>query len=436
MSTQLRQLVASMLRVGTIGFGGGSALIPVMEKELVHRRGLLDDATFTAHTVIANVTPGALPVKLGALAGATSGRSRAALAAGFAVALPGAVATVALLASFAAIGPSAVRYVEFAAVGITAFILVLLSQYIGKVLRAHRGWPAIAIMVVSFALTGANRLIELVGALFGLPVGVRLPSISALTLIVATIVAVGVSTLVWRGGGAGAPVVVAAGGRATRRGAGWFAAITGGAVACGWFLLGWPGVSFLGLVVASTVTSFGGGEAYVGVADGFFVHSHLVESAEFYGQLVPIANALPGPILVKVAAGLGFSFGSGQGGWALGLGFAVAAFVAAIAACSAIALVVLGAYDRFSHSLFLQRLGVYVLPVICGLLLTTSCAMVLANVEIGYRAGVGAPWLAWGTLLGAAALWWLHRRFGAHDLVLLALGGGGSLLALICAVQG
>ena len=69
MTSQFSQLIGSMLRVGTIGFGGGSALIPVIEKEIVHRRGLLDDPTFTAHTVIANITPGALPVKLGAYKG-------------------------------------------------------------------------------------------------------------------------------------------------------------------------------------------------------------------------------------------------------------------------------------------------------------------------------------------------------------------------------
>ncbi len=33
----------SMLKVGVIGFGGGSALIPVLERELVGRRGGLDE---------------------------------------------------------------------------------------------------------------------------------------------------------------------------------------------------------------------------------------------------------------------------------------------------------------------------------------------------------------------------------------------------------
>ncbi len=56
-----RRPAASLLRglitVGLIGFGGGSALIPVVEKELVQKRGLLDDHLFTRHTIVANITP-------------------------------------------------------------------------------------------------------------------------------------------------------------------------------------------------------------------------------------------------------------------------------------------------------------------------------------------------------------------------------------------
>lgn len=59
----------SMLKVGLIGFGGGSALIPLVDDELVRRRKVLDERTFTRHTVVASITPGALPVKLAGLAG-------------------------------------------------------------------------------------------------------------------------------------------------------------------------------------------------------------------------------------------------------------------------------------------------------------------------------------------------------------------------------
>ena len=63
------------------------------------------------------------------------------------------------------------------------------------------------------------------------------------------------------------------------------------------------------LIALSSITSFGGGEAYIAVADGYFVQPGYVDAGTFYTQLVPIANALPGPILVKVAAGIGYLTG-------------------------------------------------------------------------------------------------------------------------------
>jgi chromate transport protein ChrA len=128
---------------------------------------------------------------------------------------------------------------------------------------------------------------------------------------------------------------------------------------------------FLGLILASTVTSFGGGEAYVGVADGFFVASGMVDTSVFYGQVVPIANALPGPILVKIAAGVAFLIG----GWAL----AGAAFFVAAASCSAIAVGVLAGYDRARNSLLIRNVSTYILPVICGLLASTAVSMLYSQ---------------------------------------------------------
>lgn len=118
-------IVVSMLKIGVVGFGGGSALIPVFEKEAV-ARGFIDKRAFVLHTVIANITPGALPVKLAALLSGRANGAIASVACALAVAFPGAVATVGLIALFNVPGGDTIRYVEFAAVGITAFIIVLL----------------------------------------------------------------------------------------------------------------------------------------------------------------------------------------------------------------------------------------------------------------------------------------------------------------------
>ena len=191
------------------------------------------------------------------------------------------------------------------------------------------------------------------------------------------------------------------------------------------------GAELLGLVAFSTVTSFGGGEAYVGVADGFFVASGLVSPQLFYGQIVPVANALPGPILVKVASGIGYAFGVELGGPALGALFAVCSFAMAIGACCAVALVVITAWTKVARSAFMVNLGRFILPVICGLLLTTSVSMVLANAEIAERGGVAPGPVAWACLVAVGVMWWVQHRFRLHDLVLLGAAGATSLVALL-----
>lgn len=436
----LGSLLASMVKVGVIGFGGGSALIPVMEDELVRRKGFLSERAYTLHTVVANITPGALPVKLAALAGGRSHSPLASLLCAFAVALPGTAATVGLVAAFDLLGPGAVRYVEFAAVGIASFIIVLLLHYIMKVL--HGGGPRapayVVIMFVAWFLTGAGGLVRLGLLLFGVELTIDVPSLSAVGLIVAALVAIGVYSIFRRGQSGGADSEMAAPLPELRP---KVVAIYLFLAACVAALLlavvmGGPAVELMGLVGFSTVTSFGGGEAYVGVADGFFVASGLIDSPMFYGQLVPVANALPGPILVKLAAGIGYAYGTALGGPSLGFVFALAAFVMAIGACCAVVIGVVTAWTKVAQSAFMVNLGRFILPVICGLLLSTSVSMIIANAEIAERAHVAAAPVAWGTLAAVGVLWALRHRARIHDLLLLAGAGAASLIVLALMTAG
>lgn len=58
------KLLCSMLKIGCIGFGGGNAVVPVMEKELVEDKAYVKRKKYEETIMIANVTPGALPVEI------------------------------------------------------------------------------------------------------------------------------------------------------------------------------------------------------------------------------------------------------------------------------------------------------------------------------------------------------------------------------------
>ncbi|MEV8273079.1 chromate transporter [Microbacterium sp. NPDC077184] len=439
--TRLHHSLA-MTKVGVIGFGGGSALIPVMEKELVAPERL-NDAEFVQDTVIANITPGALPVKIASLSGLQLNGIVAACLAGLAVALPGAVGTVALLAVFSLLGPGAVAVVEFASLGVSAFILYLLAHYVAKVVApGGRVRPsALVIAVAAFVLSGAGRTIELGGEVVGTPPPWVLPELSALGLVLLSLVVIAMVTL-WqmlRGvrhpstsdvdGGASATrppgarrAITAAGVLATVAGVGFVVAL---AVSPSLATVG-----FLGLVLVSTVSSFGGGEAYVGVADGFFVASGLVDATVFYGQIVPVANALPGPILVKIASGVSYAVGLETGSVAAGIVFATASFLITVGSCAAIALLLFAGYDRARDSVFVRNISAYILPVICGLLASTAVSLLHAGGEIAEGAGVGPVWVIVGSILLAAAVPLMRRIVRVPDVVFIAVFAAISLAAL------
>ena len=429
----------SMTKIGVIGFGGGSALIPVMERELV-RPGTLRDDEFTQDTVIANITPGALPVKIAALSGTQLSTTAAAASGAVAVALPGALATVALLALFSALGPGAISVVEYASLGISAFILYLLAHYIFKVLApgGRVQWTGVVIAVVAFVLSGAARAVELVfDAVDAEPAWV-LPELSALGLVLVALAGIALVT-VWqlvRGGravaaDAAAGVAVPVGARRALRGSFVLALIA--VVGFGAAFIVAPDastLSFFGLIFVSTVSSFGGGEAYVGVADGFFVATGLIDSTLFYGQIVPVANALPGPILVKIASGVAYGVGVEAGSVIAGVVFAIAAFLITVGGSASVALLLLAGYDRARNSLFVRNISAFILPVICGLLAATSLSLLHASAGIAEGAGVPAVAAIVGSVALAALVPLIHRLGRVPDLVLIVVFGALSLAVL------
>lgn len=407
-------------------------MIPIIERELVVKRGLLGDAAYLRHTVVANITPGALPVKLASFAGVALGRSSLSVLGALIVALPGVLGTLGFLAASALLGAAAVTAIMNASVGISVFITVLLLGYIWKVF-AHAGhrWPAyLAIMLVSFALTGANGVVSGAGAFFGQSWHLELPRITAVQLIVGALVLIIAGALVFgrREPGAVPPAPMAGDRGPVWRATAWFAALalvgTGVMVA----VRGLEGLEFAGLLALSTVTSFGGGEAYIGVADGFFVQSGLVDRTEFYTQLVPVANALPGPILVKVGSGMGFLLGGPNMAvqWLLG----AAGILVTIGTCCALALPVMGAYERLRHHRVVVAIGHYILPVICGLLLSVCATMLEVAVEVIHAAGHDpVPWL-WGSLVAIVLMSWLHITKRVNDLAMLVVAGAITLIGL------
>jgi len=431
---KMAAILRSFLKVGAIGFGGGSAMIPVIEKEIVQTQGLIAPELYEEHVVVANLTPGALPPKLSAATGQETAGARGALLCAAAVSAPGALGVMILLSVLSVLPSGALFGLELAAVGILSFILLIQAKYISSVQKtAKRGGYsgiAMAMMLATCLLTAGKEfralVVLLVPALGGVVAAEPWFDLSAIevlllafflicgtgsgaglarkigTAMVGVVYVALASTAAWvkipyampvvgavmlgivayavakdvrNAKGGGGEQVQAVAMRPIAVQAALFAAIPLGLCAvC--VLLGYAGTGFFGSAALSTVTSFGGGEAYIAVADSVFVGGGFVTREALYTQLMPISNALPGPNLVKMLTGVGYLIGFENGGMAAGLLTSVANMSVGIGSTCVVFVVVYAVYRCFSGLTVFLRLRRFVLPVVCGLLLTTMVAMV------------------------------------------------------------
>ena len=91
------KLMASMFKIGVVGFGGGTALIPVIEREVVEEQKIVEKSEYDKDVIVASITPGALPVEIATGLGKQAYGSKGMALAAFLMAFPGVLMTVLML---------------------------------------------------------------------------------------------------------------------------------------------------------------------------------------------------------------------------------------------------------------------------------------------------------------------------------------------------
>ncbi|MDR2390313.1 MAG: chromate transporter [Planctomycetota bacterium] len=482
----LLRIWLSFLKSGCVGFGGGSALIPIVRKELVAERQWMSDDEYLKHTLIANITPGTLPVKLGATCGCRLSGGATSLLGAYGVFLPGTIATILVLASFPLLGQGAIKRLTQAGIGIGVFIIFLLLDYVRETVLLSRIRANTVICLLAFAVTGEGRIREMIELLAGLPpkaLGSSVFNVSILPTILLAFYLIFHRQLLGRlrfpEMAVGALYLLACG-EAVR---GWPAASAVRVLASIYFLsslfICWrlrkgtvarsvslemqnaikksiffhvaspvllmlvgiisgifPPIlecfSLMGDVFISSITSFGGGEGYVAVADGIFVQSGRVPAETFYNWIIPVANALPGPILVKISAAIGFVWGQERASPVFGVFVAALCSMVASGACCSLALIIMNYYEAIKDSPLILSLKRHILAVICGTLLSTCLSMLCESARAGGGYGVSPMPVLSFMIMGVCATFWLRFRLHLTDMPLLAawMGLGLAFFAL------
>ena len=475
-------LLLSFLKIGFIGFGGGSALIPIIEEEIVVKKKLLKEEDYNDFVIVSNITSGTLPVKLAAAAGKKIFGLPGMLGAALMVSLPGVLITVFLVSILSQLDENVVTQIKFASVGISVFIIMILINYIKKVLNGCKETNnfigGFIVVLMTFLLTAGKEINNILGLnrtpifdistinLLLLAFFIIFFTEGKLTPVKGTIT--GIISLLF---------ILCAGKANIIANDKVFTAIK----LCMLVLACYstyrsiiknkdkeekyqkaqkhvpakPSISFKGLIseevtwivfliimsvpaffvvsgvgsylkdgLLSTVISFGGGEAYITIAETIFVSNDAIPTDVFYGQVLPIANALPGPILSKVLAAIGYyiAYHATQ---SVGVGYvlSIMGYAASIAASCAVFSLIMYIYSRFESLELFQILKRWILPINAGLLLTTILAMLHENFNIVLEQH--------GTILIAiiisavtfTLLVFLHKRYHLHDIKLILISG-------------
>ncbi len=150
MKISLLKLFLIYLKVGAFTFGGGYAMIPIFERELVTRYKLIKPEEFYDTLVICQSLPGAIAVNFAVFTGLKLRGIRGAATTLLGVILPSFI-FILIIAIFL------FQYVEhpmvaafFKGVRLSVVALIFLAGY--KLLKKNRNWFGVFMMTITFAM--------------------------------------------------------------------------------------------------------------------------------------------------------------------------------------------------------------------------------------------------------------------------------------------
>ena len=423
-----------MMKIGCIGFGGGNALIPLIQKELVEETKVVKSDDFDEDVVVASITPGALPVEIAGGVGSRLFGFQGMLLGAVGMALPGVLLNLAFLSCLSELEQNINMQIRFFTVGISAYIVCLLMDYVASSLHRAKNTMRMAhiclVIGIVFLLTCGktlNRLLEnsltplfcigtihIFAAAFFLifclherrgfwrqaiattlciayilcvsnVAFLQIPLIFYMTVVIMLLF---VMNSIWYS----IPLVNLC--RMVSINEIKEEVLSLGIYVLFFFLpalcISSNALIYVGSSILSSLMSFGGGDAYLTVADGLFVETSLITEDEFYGTIVPLVNLLPGSILCKTISGIGYLLGYDASG-SVGGGLMVAGtgFAVSLATSCGVFAVVRYIYRKYHQFEVFQTVQRMIRPIVSGLLLTVALELFFQARKFGVDEGMG-----------------------------------------------
>jgi chromate transporter len=145
-------LMATFFKLGALTFGGGYAMIPVVERELVKKKGWIDMDEVMNYYAIAQVTPGVIAVNLSTFVGCKRKGPAGGVLATIGFVLPGIVLITTIAVCLRNFADLPVVRRAFAGIRVAVGALIL-DTAIKTVKGVLKNWRSLGIYVIVFALS-------------------------------------------------------------------------------------------------------------------------------------------------------------------------------------------------------------------------------------------------------------------------------------------
>lgn len=161
----LWQVFFSFFRIGAFTFGGGYAMIPLIQNEAVEKRHWVTDDDILEIIAIAESTPGPIAINSATFVGYKAAGVLGSVCATLGVVIPSFV--IILLISAVLQQFNSYPVVQYAFMGIRAGVLALLVKALWTMFKkSPKGWFSYVMMAVAFVLTAIlhiNVIIVIIG---------------------------------------------------------------------------------------------------------------------------------------------------------------------------------------------------------------------------------------------------------------------------------
>ena len=163
--SRLFGVFAAFFKIGAFTFGGGYAMIPLIQREAVEKHKWVTDEDILDIIAIAESTPGPIAINSATFVGYRAAGVLGSLCATLGVVLPSFITI--LLISFVLKEFQQVQVVQYAFTGIRAGVLALLFKALwGMYKKSPKGWVSYVVMAGAFLATafgGINVLYVIIG---------------------------------------------------------------------------------------------------------------------------------------------------------------------------------------------------------------------------------------------------------------------------------